>query len=284
MNFNKTINQQLNRIIPIYHILHDEDILQRIFSGNNSEDALTYLLYGRYADMLKSITLKSSSVKIDFNDFIADLELKLIRDNYAKLKQLSGGNKFKSWLYKVAYNMLLNLVNGVEKSKLEYIDGITLIDYEYENEKMERTMDCIRECGDEDSKFVIFKEFEGYHPDEIAVLLTDRRHKAGTLAPDNTISTDYVYTLKSRLIKKVRSKMRPTVQSPVQPQTNSWLNVKGLQFSVFNDEFANSCMCLSGDIFDNTTRNRINRSRPSAKINHVGIVARIHDVLRKFMD
>ena len=38
------------------------------------------------------------------------------------------------------------------------------------------------------------------------------------------------------------------------------------------------------DIFNNTTRNKINRSRPSAKINHVGIVSRIHDVLRKFMD
>ena len=206
---NEIMNTTLDRISPDYNDKSDDMLVSQINQCERiSNNTLMYLIYRRHVDFLRKIFEKYADGKGEFSDFMAELDIKLSCRNYHALQSYHSSSSFKTWLGSVARNLMLDMVKREGVPMID-IDDIEVVDAVCDNDRMAKVMEALNNLSNDDSRYVIFKELEGYTPKEIADMLNEKMKSEQRLKKGMKVSVAYVYTLKSRAISRMQSVVNP---------------------------------------------------------------------------
>lgn len=203
---NQVIQGTVRELDPRYKHLSDMDIINDIRMGRCAGEALFYLLFGRYAEMLHIIHAQNASDKVEFDDFMLELDIKLFARQCTAIINFDPNRaSFKTFLSKVAHNLLYDL-NAKELPMLDI--GIVDDDmYDDSSFEMFAMMDAINNYPNFDSRYVLLKTIEGYKSKEIATMLSNRKHEDGSLDLETMLKPSYIDTLRSRALKAIREQL-----------------------------------------------------------------------------
>lgn len=199
-----------------YKEMTDKEIVNLIISGN--EEAILYLLYDRYESDLKFYTWKLYNSLVYLEELINCLyiHLKGKHGDWQPLKTFQWKCEFRTWFCSVVYNLFLKkrneligfacnkdsiVVNSGEKSLPEPV-------LESTNQRMVMLLEAINRLYNDDYRFILIKELEGYNHNEIAEMMVMKRerenkvtyYKGQIVVPD----ARYIDMKKSRALKEIK--------------------------------------------------------------------------------
>ena len=200
-----------------YKDMTDKEIVDLIIAGN--EEAILYLLYDRYEGDLKFYAWRyydSLAYLEDLTNYLY-IQFKGKNADWQPLKSFQWKCKFRTWFCSVASHLFLekrdeliglggddnsNYANGAEKPLPEP-------EPEPVNEKLVMLMEAINRLENDDYRFILIKELEGYNHKEIAEMMAAKREKMNrvTIYKGNVVVPDarYVDMNKARALKEVKA-------------------------------------------------------------------------------
>jgi RNA polymerase sigma factor (sigma-70 family) len=192
-----------------YISLTDLELVSCIITDGN-EEAFIYLLYQKSYARLTSIVWNTYGDTFFLNDLMNELYIHLKKNNWKALRTYEGKAQLTTWIYRVASNLFHEkqklLIDFSEKT-VTLEKGILPPENEtLSPEQLDRLVelyDAIARLANDDYKFVLLKELEGYHPDEIAEQLTNVRIEENRLTDNKSVTVANVYNIKKRAINKV---------------------------------------------------------------------------------
>ena len=195
----------------------DKEIVDLIVAGN--EEAMLYLIYDRYESDLKFYAWRYYDSLAYLEDLINYLyiQFKGKKGDWQPLKSFQWKCKFRTWFCSVASHLFLEKrgeligsrgddtsipTDDVERSMPEPAP-------EPVNEKMVMLMEAINRLENDDYRFILIKELEGYNHKEIAEMLVEKRkaenkvtyYKGRVVIPD----AHYVDMNKARALREVKA-------------------------------------------------------------------------------
>lgn len=191
----------------------DEEIVDLIIAGN--EEAMLYLLYDRYENDLKFYAWRyydSLTYLEDLTNYLY-IQFKGKKGDWQPLKSFQWKCKFRTWFCSVASHLFLEkrdeLIGSGGKDVSIEINGGDRPVPEPENQKLVMLMEAINRLENDDYRFILIKELEGYSHKEIAEMMVAKRkkdnrvtfYKGKIVVPD----AHYVDMNKSRAIKDVKA-------------------------------------------------------------------------------
>lgn len=195
----------------------DKDIVDLIIAGN--EEAMLYLLYDRYENDLKFYAWRYYDSLAYLEDLINYLyiQFKGKKGDWQPLKSFQWKCKFRTWFCSVASHLFLEkrdeLIGLGGKDGSKGIDGgdkpIPEPTPEPENQKLVMLMEAINRLENDDYRFILIKELEGYNHKEIAEMMVAKRkknnkvtfYKGKIVVPD----AHYVDMNKARALREVKA-------------------------------------------------------------------------------
>lgn len=200
----------------IYKDMSDKEIVGLIIAGN--EEAMLYLLYDRYEKDLEFYAWRYYDSLAYLEDLTNDLYIQFKGNDadWRPLKSFQWRCTFRTWFCSVASHLFIEKRNeligfgGKSDSKGEK-GGSNLLSEpmpELENPKMVVLMEAINRLENDDYRFILIKELEGYNHKEIAEMLAEKRkhenkvsfYKGKIVIPD----AHYVDMNKARALKEVK--------------------------------------------------------------------------------
>lgn len=203
-----------------YSKLQAKQLVILIIEKENEEAAI-YLLYLKYDKDIRFYAMRyydSLEYLEDLSDEIY-IQFKGKKSDWEPLKSFHWRCSFRTWYCSVVSHLFLQkrkeLIglgrNIVSIGKEDHTDGFeSPIDSDEMSPTKVILLDAINRLSNSDYRFILVKELEGYSPDEIAIMLTKKRRVEGRLkirVKDGTEiipTTDYVYMMKGRALKKVK--------------------------------------------------------------------------------
>ena len=200
-----------------YNDLTDKEIVDLIIAGN--EEAMLYLIYDRYESDLKFYAWRYYGSLAYLEELINYLyiQLKGKKGDWQPLKSFQWRSRFRTWFCSVASHLFLEkrgeLIGIGGNDDSIFVDGgnCTLPEPEHEpvNEKMVMIMEAINRLEQEDYRFILIKELEGYSHKEISEMLAAKRkaehkvtyYKGQIVIPD----ARYVDMNKARALKEIKT-------------------------------------------------------------------------------
>lgn len=200
-----------------YKNMTDKDIVDLIIAGN--EEAMLYLLYDRYENDLKFYAWRYYDSLAYLEDLINYLyiQFKGKKGDWQPLKSFQWKCKFRTWFCSVASHLFLEkrdeLIGLGGKDGSKGIDGgdkpIPEPTPEPENQKLVMLMEAINRLENDDYRFILIKELEGYNHKEIAEMMVAKRkknnkvtfYKGKIVVPD----AHYVDMNKARALREVKA-------------------------------------------------------------------------------
>jgi DNA-directed RNA polymerase specialized sigma24 family protein len=195
----------------------DKDIVDLIIAGN--EEAMLYLLYDRYENDLKFYAWRYYDSLAYLEDLINYLYIQFKGKNgdWQPLKSFQWKCKFRTWFCSVASHLFLEKrdeligLGGGDDSK--GTDGgdkpIPEPAPEPENPKLVMLMEAINRLENDDYRFILIKELEGYNHKEIAEMMVAKRKKENkvTFYKGKIVVPDahYVDMNKARALREVKA-------------------------------------------------------------------------------
>lgn len=199
-----------------YASLSDRQIVDLVIAGN--EEAMLYLLYDRYENDLKFYTWRYYDSLVYLEDLTNELYLQFKGKNgdWQPLQSFQWKCKFRTWFCSVASHLFLEkrdeLIGfGIKNDSIVANDrDNTLPDPEQDavNEKLVMLMEAINRLENEDYRFILIKELEGYNHKEIAEMMASKRKKINKVSfyKGEIVIPDarYVDMNKARALKEVK--------------------------------------------------------------------------------
>lgn len=200
-----------------YKNMTDKEIVDLIIAGN--EEAMLYLLYDRYENDLKFYAWRYYDSLVYLEDLINYLYIQFKGKNgdWQPLKSFQWKCKFRTWFCSVASHLFLEkrdeLIGLGGKDGSKGIDGgdkpIPEPTPEPENQKLVMLMEAINRLENDDYRFILIKELEGYNHKEIAEMMVAKRkknnkvtfYKGKIVVPD----AHYVDMNKARALREVKA-------------------------------------------------------------------------------
>ena len=195
----------------------DKDIVDLIIAGN--EEAMLYLLYDRYENDLKFYAWRYYDSLVYLEDLINYLyiQFKGKKGDWQPLKSFQWKCKFRTWFCSVASHLFLEkrdeLIGLGGKDGSKGPDGgdkpIPEPTPEPENQKLVMLMEAINRLENDDYRFILIKELEGYNHKEIAEMMVAKRKKENkvTFYKGKIVVPDahYVDMNKARALREVKA-------------------------------------------------------------------------------
>ncbi len=211
---NNVIRGAVAELGPRYKDRADNEILSDIRSGNRAGDALFYLLFGRYAEMLLCIFNQQAALHMESDDFMLELYIRLFAGRCAALSLFDGSKAlFKTYLSKIAHNLLYDM-REKEVPMLD-VETVQCAVSGVDASEMFALVDAINSYPNQDSRYVLLKTVEGYKSNEIAQMLTGKKHEEGTLEEDKQLKSSYIDTLRSRALRDIRHRIAGSVDGEI---------------------------------------------------------------------
>lgn len=200
-----------------YRDMTDKEIVDLIIAGN--EEAMLYLLYDRYENDLKFYAWRYYDSLAYLEDLINYLYIQFKGKNgdWQPLKSFQWKCKFRTWFCSVASHLFLEkrdeLIGLGGKDGSKGIDGgdkpIPEPTPEPENQKLVMLMEAINRLENDDYRFILIKELEGYNHKEIAEMMVAKRKKENkvTFYKGKIVVPDahYVDMNKARALREVKA-------------------------------------------------------------------------------
>lgn len=200
-----------------YRDLTDKEIVDLIIAGN--EEAMLYLLYDRYENDLKFYAWRYYDSLAYLEDLINYLYIQFKGKNgdWQPLKSFQWKCKFRTWFCSVASHLFLEkrdeLIGLGGKDGSKGTDGgdkpIPEPTPEPENQKLVMLMEAINRLENDDYRFILIKELEGYNHKEIAEMMVAKRKKESkvTFYKGQIVVPDahYVDMNKARALREVKA-------------------------------------------------------------------------------
>ncbi len=200
-----------------YKSLTDKDLVDLIVNGN--EEAVLYLIYDRYFEDLRFYAWRYYGSLRYLEDLIdcLYLQLKGKKGDWQPLKSFQWRCRFRTWFCSVASHLFLKKRNELignegQPDSNNANDGkgnLPEPEPEPENEKMVILMEAINRLENDDYRFILIKELEGYNHKEIAEMLDQKRraenrtshYKGKLVIPD----AQYIDMNKARAVREVKT-------------------------------------------------------------------------------
>ena len=198
-----------------YRDMTDKEIVDLIIAGN--EEAMLYLLYDRYENDLKFYAWRYYDSLAYLEDLINYLyiQFKGKKGDWQPLKSFQWKCKFRTWFCSVASHLFLEKrdeligLGGKDGSKGTDGGDKPLPKPEPENQKLVMLMEAINRLENDDYRFILIKELEGYNHKEIAEMMVAKRKKENkvTFYKGKIVIPDahYVDMNKARAIREVKA-------------------------------------------------------------------------------
>ena len=200
-----------------YSDMTDKEIVDLIIAGN--EEAMLYLLYDRYENDLKFYAWRYYDSLAYFEDLINYLYIQFKGKNgdWQPLKSFQWKCKFRTWFCSVASHLFLEkrdeLIGLGGKDGSKGTDGgdkpLPEPTPEPENQKLVMLMEAINRLENDDYRFILIKELEGYNHKEIAEMMVAKRKKENkvTFYKGKIVVPDahYVDMNKARAIREIKA-------------------------------------------------------------------------------
>ena len=195
----------------------DKEIVNLIIAGN--EEAMLYLLYDRYENDLKFYAWRYYDSLAYLEDLINYLYIQFKGKNgdWQPLKSFQWKCKFRTWFCSVASHLFFEkrdeLIGLGGKNGSKGTDGgdkpIPEPTPEPENQKLVMLMEAINRLENDDYRFILIKELEGYNHKEIAEMMVAKRKKENkvTFYKGKIVVPDahYVDMNKARALREVKA-------------------------------------------------------------------------------
>ena len=195
----------------------DKEIVDLIIAGN--EEAMLYLLYDRYENDLKFYAWRYYDSLAYLEDLTNDLyiQFKGKKGDWQPLKSFQWKCKFRTWFCSVASHLFLEkrdeLIGLGGKDGSKGTDGgdkpLPEPTPEPENQKLVMLMEAINRLENDDYRFILIKELEGYNHKEIAEMMVAKRKKESkvTFYKGKIVVPDahYVDMNKARALREVKA-------------------------------------------------------------------------------
>lgn len=200
-----------------YRDMTDKEIVDLIIAGN--EEAMLYLLYDRYENDLKFYAWRYYDSLTYLEDLINYLyiQFKGKKGDWQPLKSFQWKCKFRTWFCSVASHLFLEkkdeLIGLGSKDGSKGTDGgdkpLPEPKPEPENQKLVMLMEAINRLENDDYRFILIKELEGYNHKEIAEMMVAKRKKENkvTFYKGRIVVPDahYVDMNKARALREVKA-------------------------------------------------------------------------------
>ena len=200
-----------------YRDMTDKEIVDLIIAGN--EEAMFYLLYDRYENDLKFYAWRYYDSLAYLEDLINYLYIQFKGKNgdWQPLKSFQWKCKFRTWFCSVASHLFLEkrdeLIGLGGKDGSKGTDGgdkpLPEPKPEPENQKLVMLMEAINRLENDDYRFILIKELEGYNHKEIAEMMVAKRKKENkvTFYKGKIVVPDahYVDMNKARALREVKA-------------------------------------------------------------------------------
>ena len=172
-----------------YKNIEDRKLVEMVLEEGNQE-ALLYVIYNRYDPLLKKLCRKYYNNLHYFEQLQTDLFIHLKKNDWRVLRSFGWKSSLGTWLGMVAGHLFVKKITELIGNDPYWVS----ID-ENESGGKNDLPDCVDEYGDKmvvlgeaisqlkdaDQRFILYREFDGYEPREIAVLLEKLRRKEGRL-------------------------------------------------------------------------------------------------------
>lgn len=208
-------------MIPIainYTTLPDKKLVALILDGN--EDAGMHLVYVKYDKDIDYHILRyydNLLFKDDLTNYLY-IQVKGTKGDWSPLRSFQWRCTLRTWFNSVASHLFLEkkkeLIGlGNISTSIDTPEGANvakrIIQDENKNANLVMLMEAINRLENEDYRFILIKELEGYKPKEIAQLLgkmriDEARLKKRSDGSSITPTADYVYMIKNRAVKEVK--------------------------------------------------------------------------------
>lgn len=196
----------------------DRQLVSMIISGH--EEAGVFFVYVKYDKDVEYYVIRYYNT-LDYKEELTNelyLHLRGRKGDWQSLKSFQWKCSLRTWFSSVASHLFIEQ----KKKLIGYGDVATSLDSE-EGKKVAKTLgydenysykyilmlEAINMLSNEEYRFILIKELEGYKANEIASMLEDKRTKEGSLRSrrDGTKikpTADYIYMLKNRALKEVK--------------------------------------------------------------------------------
>ena len=200
-----------------YKVMQDKEIVDLIIAGN--EEAMLYLLYDRYESDLKFYAWRyygSLAYLEDLTNYLY-IQFKGKNADWQPLKTFQWKCKFRTWFCSVASHLFMEKRNELIGSGGNEVSIMTnggekpLAEPQSEpiNPKLVMLMEAINRLENDDYRFILIKELEGYNHKEIADMMIAKRKKTNkvTFYKGKIVVPDahYVDMNKARALREVKA-------------------------------------------------------------------------------
>ena len=192
----------------------DREIVDLVIAGN--EEAMLYLLYDRYMNDLKFYAWRyydSLAYLEDLTNYLY-IQFKGKKGDWQPLRSFQWRSKFRTWFCSVASHLFLEKreeligLEGKDDSIIVNGDDRPLPEPEPVNQKLVMLMEAINRLENDDYRFILIKELEGYNHKEIAAMMVAKRQKENkvTFYNGRIVIPDarYVDMNKARALREVK--------------------------------------------------------------------------------
>jgi RNA polymerase sigma factor (sigma-70 family) len=200
----------------------DKDLVSLILDGN--EEAGVFLVYERFETDINFYVLRYYGDLFYKEDLTNDLYIHLRgRDGKWKpLRSFKWKSTLRTWFCAVISHLFLEK----KRQLIDLSDTSTSIDSpegqviagrfkqdEKNNTQLVMLMEAINRLKNDEHRFILLKEIEGYAPKEIAQLLEAKRVQEDRVRIQKsgckiTPTADYIYMVKSKALKEVKAIVR----------------------------------------------------------------------------
>ena len=180
--------------------LSDEKLIEAVLSSD--QRAIVYMFYEKFSSTFQYHIYKLFDYKVDVSDLVNEFFLFIYEDNWRRLKTFNPGiSSLSTWISTVSYRFF----RDYKRSKID-LNGVVTISDKWETFRgdwvqsvdagimldIKAAIDSIPNARDREIGRLLFVE--------------DREYEE--IAKQFEISCEYVYTLKSRILKQLKAVLK----------------------------------------------------------------------------
>ena len=183
-----------------YSSWSDRELVSAVTAGN--QEAIVYMFYTKYSSTFQYHIYRLFNAKVEVSDLVDEFFLFLLEDNWKRLRSFDPAKaSLSTWISTVSFRFF----RDYKRSKID-LNGLVTISDQWESFRgdwMEST-----EAGLLMDIRAAIEDVKNERDREIAqrLFLDDAAYES--VAEEFEMSVDYVYTVKSRVIKQLRSSLK----------------------------------------------------------------------------
>lgn len=183
-----------------FSALTDDRLVSELISGN--QDAIVWFFYTRYSATFQYHIFKLFNHKVDINDLVDEFFLYLYENDWKRLRSFDSSlASLNTWISTVSYRFFRDYKHSVTDS-----DGISPTNDMWDSTCADWVSSCdaglMMDITDAISKI------RSERDRRIATLLFIEDREYESVATEFGLKVDYVYTVKNRLIKQLRTSLK----------------------------------------------------------------------------